>query len=60
MAQRTRKQGYVYATGANGMTARIPADKLAQWQKAQEELKSGKRQVQPQTAAHLRSLMEKK
>ncbi len=28
---------YVYAKGANGMTARVPKDKLAQWQQAQEK-----------------------
>ena len=50
---------YVYATAANGMEVRIPADKFPEWQKAQEEIKSGKRKASPQTAQQLRSLMEK-
>ena len=59
MAQ-NRQKAYVYVTGANGLTARIPADRLKQWQKAQEELKSGKRKAEPQTVERLRSLMRGK
>ena len=50
---------YVYATAANGLEVRIPLDKYPAWQKAQEEIKAGKRKANPQTAQQLRSLMEK-
>ena len=56
MAQSSRK-GHVYATGANGLTARVPADKMTAWQKAQEEIKSGRRKADPQIVEQLLSLM---
>lgn len=57
MAQQTR---YIYATAANGMEVRIPAEKYPEWQKAQEEIRAGKRKADPQTAQQLRSLMVKR
>lgn len=50
---------YIYAEAANGLMVRIPLDKYPAWQKAQEEIKAGKRKADPQTAQQLRSLMEK-
>ena len=34
-----KKAEYVYAKGANGMTARVPVDRLEQWKAAQDELR---------------------
>ena len=55
-----KKKAYIYATAANGLEVRIPADRFDEWQKAQEEIKAGKRKASPQTVEQLRSLMEKK
>ena len=43
-----KKQEMVYATAANGMTVRIPADKLEQWQKVQDEMRAGTYQMSPE------------
>ena len=51
---------YIYATAANGLEVRIPADRYPAWKKAQEDLKAGKRKASRQTGKQLRSLMEKK
>lgn len=51
---------YIYATAANGMEVRIPADRYEQWRKAQDEIRAGSRKSEAQTAEQLRSLMEKK
>jgi hypothetical protein len=34
---------------ANGMVVSIPEDKLAEWQKAQDEIRAGKRPAHAQT-----------
>ena len=49
---------YIYATAANGMEVRIPADRYPQWKKAQDAQRQGKGQLDPQIAERLRSLME--
>lgn len=54
------KKTYIYATAANGLEVRIPADKYPQWKKAQDEIRAGKRKSNQQTAEQLRSLMGKK
>ncbi len=54
------REGYVYVTGASGLTARIPEDRLERWQRSQEEIRSGKRKADPQTVERLRSLMRGK
>lgn len=36
-----KEKEYVYVEAANGMTARIPRDRLKQWQEGQERLKRG-------------------
>lgn len=66
-ASRISKEGldqiekqYIYATAANGLEVRIPADKYPQWRKAQEELKSGARKEEPQMVKRLASLMAKR
>ena len=51
---------YIYATAANGLEVRIPADKYPQWKKAQDEIRAGKQNGKSQTVEQLRSLMEKK
>lgn len=51
---------YIYATAANGLEVRIPADRYPQWKQAQDEIRAGKRKPQQQTAEQLRSLMAKK
>ena len=53
-------QKYIYATAANGLVVRIPADKYPQWKRAQDELRAGKRRSDPQTVMQLRSLLEKR
>lgn len=60
MAQKDSR-AYVYVTGANGLTARIPADRVKQWSAAQEKLRRGEevpeaRQMQEQ----LTSMLKKK
>ena len=39
MAEKEKRAEYVYAKGANGMTARVPVDRLDQWKAAQDELR---------------------
>ena len=39
MAEKEKRVEYVYAQGANGMTARVPEDRLQEWQKRQDELR---------------------
>lgn len=39
MAEKEKRAEYVYAKGANGMTARVPVDRLEQWKAAQDELR---------------------
>ena len=51
---------FIYATAANGLTVRIPAENFEQWQRAQDEIRAGKLQADPQMTEQLRSLMEKK
>ena len=56
-------KAYVYATAANGMEVRIPADRYPQWKAAQDKLRAeGKTgiQIDPETAKQLRSHMKKK
>ena len=55
----TAKQ-YIYATAANGLEVRIPADRYPAWKKAQDELRAGTRKAEAQTVKQLRSLMRKK
>lgn len=57
MAQKKGK--FIYATAANGLTVRIPAENFDRWQKAQDEIRAGKSQADRQTVERLRSLMEK-
>lgn len=35
------ERAYVYATGANGLPVRIPADRLKEWSETQEKLRRG-------------------
>ena len=51
---------FIYATAANGLMVRIPAENFEQWQRAQDEIRAGKLQADPQMTEQLRSLMEKK
>ena len=51
---------FIYATAANGLTVRVPAERYEQWKKAQEELKAGKSKADPQMVKQLASLMGKK
>ena len=51
---------YIYATAANGITVRIPAEKYEAWKKAQDEIRAGRKGDTSQTAKQLRSIMEKK
>ena len=32
---------YIYATAANGMTVRVPADRFEEWKQAQEKIRTG-------------------
>lgn len=51
---------YVYAEAANGLTVRIPTNKYEDWQKAQGEIRAGKRKANPEMVKSLRAMMEKK
>ncbi len=50
---------YIYAKAANGLTVRIPANKYQDWQKAQDEIRAGKRKANPEMVKSLRAMMEK-
>jgi hypothetical protein len=48
----------IYATAANGMTVRIPADKYPQWKATQDKIKAGEKvEPDPEIVKRLRSLM---
>ena len=49
---------YYYLKAANGMTVRVPEDKVVQWQKAQDEIKAGTRKPDPKFQAELKKRME--
>lgn len=51
------KGPFIYAKAANGMTVRIPMDEYQSWEKAQDEIRAGKRTADPQMVKQLTSLM---
>ena len=55
-----KAKAYIYATAANGLTVRIPADRFESWKKAQDEIRAGTRQANPETAKLIASFLEKK
>lgn len=60
MAQKDNR-AYVYATGANGLPVRIPADMVKQWSQTQERLRRGEDVPEArQMAEQLKSELRKK
>ena len=51
------EQSFIYATAANGLTVRIPADRYESWKKTQDEIRAGTYKDDPQTVKQLASLM---
>ena len=54
------KQQFIYATAANGLEVRIPADKYPQWKAEQDKIRSGQSKEDQQMVKQLASLMAKK
>lgn len=59
MKNNEREKAYVYAEAANGLTVRIPVDSLEEWSKAQDEIRAGTRQPDPQRAQEIREYIER-
>ena len=56
MSKQQRK--FVYATAANGLTVRIPADQYKNWKAEQDKIRAGTSKPNPQMLEQLRSRME--
>lgn len=54
------KQQFIYATAANGLEVRIPADKYPQWKAEQDKIRSGQSKEDQRMVKQLASLMAKK
>ena len=55
-----QEKKYIYATAANGLEVRIPADKYPQWKAEQDKIRSGQSKEDRQMVKQLASLMAKK
>jgi hypothetical protein len=51
---------YIYATAANGLEVRIPADRYPQWKAEQDKIKAGQSKEDRQMQDRLRSVMADK
>ncbi len=53
------QRAYVYATAANGINVRIPADKYDEWKKEQDRIRRGEKvETDPETVERLAALMK--
>lgn len=55
-----KRREFIYATAANGMTVRIPAENFERWQAAQDQIRAGMSQPDLQMQEQLRWHMEGK
>lgn len=59
--QGQKRQGkFIYATAANGLTVRIPAEQYGSWKAEQDKIRAGTSKADQQMVEQLRSFMEKK
>lgn len=59
-AMNKRQGKFIYATAANGLTVRIPAEQYGSWKAEQDKIRAGTSKADPRMVEQLRSFMEKK
>lgn len=58
MENQDNQRSYIYATAANGMEVRIPADKYDSWKEAQDRIRRGENVVSEETVKKLSDYMK--
>lgn len=58
MENQDNQRSYIYATAANGMEVRIPADKYDSWKEAQDRIRRGENIVSEETVKKLSDYMK--